>query len=141
MNLQTVAETSVTKIEPEIDLELKFRPNDEFRGVAKIAFETVALMLGPQYVLSSEFEPIRAYIMGHVRLPDSIPPGDVAVDSRFVRRLGAEFKMNFTAQHGVLLYCLPPDLVGFVLPSMARMLTWFCRCQRLGIFADVRVFF
>jgi HNH endonuclease len=115
LNLQTVAETRVTKIEPEIDLKLKFRPNDEFRGVAKIAFETVALMLGPQYLLSSEFDPIRAYIMGDVRLPDPIPPGDVAVDSRFVTRLGVEFKMNFTEQHGVLLYCSPPDLMGFVL--------------------------
>ena len=66
-------------------------------------------------MLSSEFDPIRAYIMGDVRLPDPIPDGDVAIDSRFVRRLGAEFKMNFTEQHGVLLYCSPPDLVGFVL--------------------------
>lgn len=115
LNLQSAEETTVKKIGPEIDVKLKFRPNDEFRGVAEIAFETVALILGPQYVLSSEFDPIRAYIMGDVRLPDPIPDGDVAIDSRFVRRLGAEFKMNFTEQHGVLLYCSPPDLVGFVL--------------------------
>jgi hypothetical protein len=53
--------------------------------------------------------------MGDVRLPDPINHGDVAVDSRFVLRLGAEFRMNFTEQHGVLLYCSPPDPVGFVL--------------------------
>lgn len=39
----------------------------------------------------------------------------LAVDSRFVQRLGEDFKLRFTNQHGVLLFSSPPNLVAFVL--------------------------
>ena len=113
-NLQSVVEVRVEQVRPDINVKLKFRPNEEFRAVAKIAFEATALLLGAQYVLRPEFDPIRDYIQGDVRLPDP-RPGDIAVDARFVQRLGPEFQMNFTEQHGVLLYCSPPDVVAFVL--------------------------
>jgi len=113
-NLQGTAEVRVEQVKPDINLKLKFRLNEEFRAVAKIAFEATALLLGAQYVLQPEVDPIRDYIKGDVRLPDP-RPGEIAVDARFVRRLGPEFQMNFTEQHGVLLYCSPPEVVAFVL--------------------------
>jgi hypothetical protein len=113
-DLQGTAEVRVEQVKPDINVKLKFRPNEEFRGVAKIAFEATALVLGAPYVLQPEFDPIRDYIMGDVRLPDP-RPGEIAVDARFVQRLGPEFQMNFTEQHGVLLYCSPPEVVAFVL--------------------------
>ena len=113
LKLQEAAEVTVKQLRPDINVKLKFRPNDELRGVAKIAFETAALLLGPEFVLQPEFDPVRNYIKGDVHLPEPLP-GEIAVDTRFVQRAGSDFTMNFTQQHGVLLYCSPPSVVAFV---------------------------
>jgi hypothetical protein len=81
-------------------------PNDEYRGVAKIAFETTALLLGTNFVISDAFDPVREYILGDVRLPeiDGDNPDHLAIDSRFVERAPAESSFEFTDQHGVILF-------------------------------------
>jgi hypothetical protein len=112
-NLQGAGEVTATQSKPEITLKLKYRPNDEFRAVAKIAFETAALLLGAEYVLQGEFDSVRGYIKGDVRLPDA-GALDTAVDARFVQRLGEKFHLIFTDQHGVVLYCSPPNVIAFV---------------------------
>jgi hypothetical protein len=78
------------------------RPNDEFRAVAKIAFETLALLRGPHTALEAHFDPIREYIRGDVQLPP-VPEGELSVDTRFVQRLEGEGHMQFTEQHAVLI--------------------------------------
>ena len=101
---------------PEINIKMKLKPNDEFRGVAKIAFETAVHLLGVATVLGPEFDPIRSYIMGNLQLPETDPAsGDLAVDMRFVKPVGTEFKLQFTTHHGVLLLSSPPNLIAFVL--------------------------
>jgi hypothetical protein len=113
--LRNASQVEQTTNKPEVTINLTLRPNDEFRGVAKIAFETTALLFGPAFALALEFDPVRDYIRGDVRLPDSAP-GDVAVDTRFVSRINeADFDLMFTSQHGVLLYFTPPELIAFVL--------------------------
>jgi hypothetical protein len=101
---------------PSILMKMTFQPNDEFRGVAKIAFETTALLRGSQFVLRPSFDPIREYIKGDLRLPD-IDPADsesLAIDQRFVQRMGKDFSLKFTDQHGVLLMAFPFGIFALV---------------------------
>lgn len=49
-SLQTAPEQRMTA-KPEVQIKMTFRPNDEYRGVAKIAFETTAVLLGSAFVL------------------------------------------------------------------------------------------
>ena len=112
--LQTTGEQRQTHEKPNVLITMSLWPNEEFRAVAKIAFETLALSRGCDFVLEEAFDPIRDYIKGDVRLPDS-QPGELQIDSRFVQRLGDEFRLNFTRQHGVLLLCSPPNFVAFVI--------------------------
>ncbi|WP_041855997.1 hypothetical protein [Candidatus Korobacter versatilis] len=109
------AEESRRASTPEITIKLTFRPNDEYRGVAKIAFETLAVLFGPELVLRDEFNPVREYIRGEVKLPETVPPGEIAVDSRFVERLQPQSQLPFSDQHGVIVLSSPPNLVAFVL--------------------------
>jgi hypothetical protein len=113
--LQTTDEEKMKVQQPSILLKLTLRPNDEFRGVAKIAFETVALICGPEFVLDSSFDPIRDYIKGDVRLPPTDPadPKVLSVDQRFVQRMD-ECPLKFTDQHGVLLAATPVGVFGLV---------------------------
>jgi hypothetical protein len=74
--LQLSKEHPTAQTLPEIATTFKFRPNDEFRGVAKIAFETVALLRGSEFVRQEGFDPIREYIKGDVKLPIP-PPGEI----------------------------------------------------------------
>jgi hypothetical protein len=90
---------------PSVLINMKMLPNEEYRGIAKIAFEVTALMLGAEVVLGDSFDPIRAYIMGDVRLPllDGSDPNQLAIDSRFVARVSEGFPFPFTQHHGVIL--------------------------------------
>jgi hypothetical protein len=125
--IQTTEERRLTHEKPNIVISMTMWPNEEYRAVAKIAFETLALMRGSAYVLQPAFDPLREYIRGDVQLP-AVPPGEVPVDSRFVQRLGQEFRLKFTERHGVLLLCSPPNLVALVLlygthPYLVRLAT------------------
>lgn len=90
---------------PSVLIKMEMLPNEEYRGIAKLAFETTALLLGADSVLSESFDPIRAYIMGDVRLPliDENAPDQLAVDSRFVGRVTSGLPFPFTEHHGVVL--------------------------------------
>lgn len=112
--IQTTEERRLTHEKPNILISMTMWPNEEYRAVAKIAFETLTLLRGSAYVLQAAFDPLRDYIRGDVQLP-AVAPEEVAVDSRFVQRLGQEFRLMFTERHGVLLFCSPPNLIAFVL--------------------------
>jgi hypothetical protein len=99
--------------QPSVLIEMVFKPNDEFRGVAKFAFETLALLSGPKTALEARFNPIRNYILGDVRLVE-VPQGEVSVDTRFVQRLTGEGHMKFTETHAVLLSSSRQGLVAHV---------------------------
>jgi hypothetical protein len=125
--LEASEEERRTHAQPEIVIKMAFWPNEEYRGVAKIAFETLALLRGAAFVLQGAFDPVREYIKGDVRLPDP-KPGEVPVDTRFVERLGDEFKLKFSDQHGVLLVSSPPALLAVVIlygthPYLIRLAT------------------
>jgi len=115
-NLLTCEEVKVETRQPSVLMKLTMRPNDEFRGVAKIAFEAAALLCGPQFVLRPTFDPIREYIMGDVRLPpiDPANPEALAIDARFVRRI-VDCPVKFTDQHGVLLIAGAAGILGLVI--------------------------
>jgi hypothetical protein len=112
--IETTPEQRQTHEQPSVLINMSLWPNEEYRAIAKIAFETLALLCGPAYVLQAAFDPIRDYIGGDVQLP-VVAPEQLAVDSRFVQRLGQAFHLKFTERHGVLLFCSPPNLVAFVL--------------------------
>ena len=114
MKIVTTPEQRQIHEQPNILINMSLWPNEEYRAVAKIAFETLALLCGADYVLQAAFDPVRDYIRGQVQLP-VVAPGETAVDSRFVQRLSQEFRLKFTELHGVLLFCSPPNLVAFVL--------------------------
>lgn len=125
--IQATEERRLTHEKPNIVVSMTMWPNEEYRAIAKIAFETLALLRGPAHVLQPAFDPLREYIRGSVQLP-AVAPGEVPVDSRFVQRLGQEFRLKFTERHGVLLLCSPPNLVAFVLlygthPYLVRLAT------------------
>ena len=112
--MQNTDEQRQTHEKPSVLIKMSLWPNEEFRAVAKIAFETLALARGCSFVLQEPFDPIRDYIKGDVRLPDP-QPGEIQIDSRFAQRLGNEFRLNFTKQHGVLLLCSGSDFMAFVI--------------------------
>jgi hypothetical protein len=110
--IQTTEERQLIYENPNVTISMTMRPNEEYRAVAKIAFETLALLRGAAFVLWPAFDPLREYIRGNVQLP-AVAPGEVLVDFRFVQRLGQEFRLKFNERHGVLLLCSPPNLGAF----------------------------
>ncbi len=107
-----------TQDQPTVLIQMTMRPNDEYRGIAKIAFETAALLLGPDVVLQESFDPLRAYILGDVRLPtvNETDPQQLAIDTRFATRLAEDFPFSFTEHHGVILHHNPQfGLAAFVI--------------------------
>jgi hypothetical protein len=101
------------ELRQEIKLNLTLKPNDEYRGVAKIAFETLALLDGPDTVLESRFDPVREYIRGDVKLPE-VTDGSIRVDTRFVRLLDGEGQLEFTERHAVLILKSPKVVAAYV---------------------------
>jgi hypothetical protein len=99
--IQATPEQRQTHEQPSVLINMSLWPNEEYRAIAKIAFETLALLRGPACVLA-------------VQLP-AVGPEEIAVDSRFVQRLGQEFHLKFTERHGVVLLYSPPNLIAFVL--------------------------
>lgn len=74
--------------EPNLGLRLSMDPNVPGRCAAKMAFNAAAYVFGVRCMISEEFDPIRAYILGDDVL-DTFPtdysgPDGVAVDWRFV---------------------------------------------------------
>lgn len=85
-----VPETKTTET-PTVEMTLTFCPNDYHRGVAKIAFNFAATLLGAELVLAPEFDSVREYIKGtEVQQPAELADGQVSVDPRFVTMLEAD---------------------------------------------------
>jgi hypothetical protein len=87
--------------------------NGEFRGVAKMAFETLAVLEGTEFVLNERFDPLRAYILGDVRLPEASSEEGLLVDQRFVQRTG-DRAPKITEDHAVALVANGGRLQAFV---------------------------
>lgn len=78
--------TSVTE-QPRLEMRRSIRIDDEYRAVAKIAFNAMAMQYGREFALREEFDPIRNYIRGiDVRHPQNLRPNEIAVDHRFVEK-------------------------------------------------------
>jgi HNH endonuclease len=98
---------------PSVLIKMRMDVNGEFRGVAKMAFETLAVLEGPDFVLNQRFDPIRSYILGDVQLPDEAPEDGLLVDQRFVKRMG-EDAPKITEDHAVLFVSNGDHLQAFV---------------------------
>lgn len=101
---------------PGIQLNLRIRPNDNHRAVAKFAFNYLAHCQGPEFVMRSEFDPLRKYIRGiEVLHEGGLKDGEVAVDTRFVRMLptGA-IPLIATGQHAIALTCPESQLIALL---------------------------
>jgi hypothetical protein len=116
-NISKQIEDSPKKIEtvksPSVLMKMHMDVNGEFRGVAKMAFETLAILEGPNFVLNERFDPVRAYILGDVQLPEEVPEDGLRVDQRFVRRTG-EDAPKITEDHAVLFVANGKRLQAFV---------------------------
>lgn len=67
---------------------MSFDINDIYRAVAKISYGVLAVHKGIDFVLRSEFDEIRDYIIGKcIVYPNPLPDGALAVDTRFVREM------------------------------------------------------
>jgi len=101
---------------PEVRLDFKLAPNDVFRAIAKSAFNVLAFKRGPDFVLRPEFHPIRDYIKGAVVLPENLPDGEVAVDTRFVTEIpDDQQQISFVDEAHAVVFCyLKPELIAFV---------------------------
>jgi hypothetical protein len=99
--------------QPSVLLKMDMDVNGEFRGVAKMAFETLAVLEGPEFVLNERFDPLRAYILGDVRLPEASSEEGLLVDQRFVQRTG-DRAPKITEDHAVALVVNGGRLHAFV---------------------------
>jgi hypothetical protein len=101
---------------PAVHIAMSICFDDNYRAIAKIAFNLLAAKMGAAFVLRDEFDPIRNYIRG-IGLVHRAPLSDeeVAVDTRFVHAVpGDEKALIPTSTHAVLITYIPPDLVGIV---------------------------
>jgi hypothetical protein len=90
--------------------------DDEYRAIAKIAFNVLAMDFGREFVLRGEFDPIRNYIAGKdIRHPTLLAPDEVAVDHRFVERETRNGE-PFLGSHGhtVIIENLGDSLIALV---------------------------
>jgi hypothetical protein len=119
-NIRAQMEVSPLKVEQAptgvVQVNLKLCPNDNFRAIAKIAYNLMAECKGADFVLRTEFTPLREYILGQEIINcEPATPDDVAVDRRFVQwvqgPLGGFLK---TDGHSVLLGYGYPNLAAFI---------------------------
>lgn len=101
---------------PQVHTTQRICFDESYRAIAKTTFNVLAAKRGAQFVLRSEFDPIREYIRGiNLIHQDPLPPGEIAVDTRFVRPL----PMNAppfvpTASHAIAIAYAAPTLAGLV---------------------------
>jgi hypothetical protein len=105
-----------TVARPKVHVTQQICPDENYRAIAKIAFNVLAAKRGAQFVLRPEFDPIREYIQGANLVHQSpLPPGDVAVDTRFVRPLPmSEAPLIPTGSHAIAIAYAAPTLAGLV---------------------------
>jgi hypothetical protein len=108
-----VAQTWVEK--PSVNLTLRVRFDDVFRAVAKTAFNLMALKLGDEFALRTEFDPLRRYIRGIEIVHPPRAPGQVLVDGRFVAMSARGTPPIVpTDEHAITLAYVPPTLYAWV---------------------------
>jgi hypothetical protein len=101
---------------PSVQVTMSVCPDDNYRGVAKIAFNLLAATKGADFILREEFDPIRSYIRGLDLVHKApLPEGEVAVDTRYVHPLapGAE-PLVPTRSHAVVITYTAPVLAALV---------------------------
>ena len=99
-----------------VQVSLSLKLNDNFRAIAKIAYNLMAECKGSDFVLRPEFTPLREYIRGHEIINDEpVTPDDIEMDMRFVQWIhepqGAIWK---TEGHLVFLGYDYPNLIAFI---------------------------
>jgi hypothetical protein len=101
---------------PTINVTMSIKVDDNYRAIAKLAFNVLAHKRGGAFVRSAQFDPIREYIRGNsIVHKDPLPPGDLAVDTRFVRPMShSEPALIATGSHAVVLGYSYPTLFAFV---------------------------
>lgn len=102
--------------QPRVHVHMKMRLDDVFRAVAKTAFNVLAMDVGVDFALSPEFDELREYVLGRdIRHPERLAPGEIAVDTRFVRMVPAEqAPLVPTEGHVVTILYQPPRLLAYV---------------------------
>ncbi len=116
---------------PTVNASLEIRLNDVFRAVTKIAFNVLAVELGTQFALSSEFDELRQYVLGaDIRSKPSRDDGELNVDSRFVTGLPFDTEpLVPTVEHVVTLFYNAPTLLAWV--------TLYGSCNYIVRLADI----
>lgn len=116
-----------------VNLEFKVSLDENYRAIAKIAYNLLAVCQGADFVLRPAFAPLREYIRGNelVREPPQSPE-DVAVDRRFVQPLpyGPSPFMP-TEGHAVVLTHLNPTV--FALVTLYSDFTYFVKMADLDL--------
>lgn len=101
---------------PRVNVTIPIRFDDNYRAVAKTAFNFLATQKGAAFALRTEFDGIRDYIRGiSIVHEGGAEPGRVAIDTRYVRAaaFGAP-PIVPTDAHAVALFYDKPTLWGLV---------------------------
>jgi len=113
--VDTTARAATTIEQPSLQIRQSFHLNRTYRAVAKIAFNVLAAKRGAEFVLRSEFDPIRNYIRGVDELVlGPMPKGQVMVDPRFVDQLPFGSQVVPTKSHAVTIFYSAPTLLACV---------------------------
>jgi hypothetical protein len=102
--------------QPTVRLSQAIRIDDNYRAIAKTAFNVLAIKRGASFVLRSEFDPLRDYIRGIALVhKQTLAPGEIAVDTRFVQSLPfGEVPLVPISSHAVIIVYHAPALLAFV---------------------------
>jgi hypothetical protein len=93
-----------TIVQPQVTVRMAICLDDVYRAVAKIAFNVMAAEFGAGFALRSEFDEIRAYILGDdIRHPEQLADDQIDVDNRFVRQDTDRTCFVATDEHAVTL--------------------------------------
>jgi len=119
-NIRAQVDASPLKVEQApagvVQVNMKLNLNDNFRAIAKIAYNLMAVCKGADLVLRPEFTQLRKYILGQEIInQEPATPDDIAVDRRFVQ-WAQDSQGGFlkTEGHSVLLGYSHPNLVAFI---------------------------
>jgi hypothetical protein len=101
---------------PKVDIRLSMCPDDEYRAVAKIAFNTLAADVGAAFALRAEFDELRDYIRGiDLRYEPQRVEDEILIDHRFVSQPEAGHQPTLqTNGHIVFIMNHGPKLLALV---------------------------
>lgn len=113
---RTAAPWRKTIPRPRFETHMSICLDDNFRAVAKSAFNLLAAKMGPAFAGRAEFDPLRRYICGQELVhPENAGPDVVLVDQRFVMmEAGRERGPLPTTRHVVCFKYERPTLFAFL---------------------------